>query len=207
MRPAMFCLLSALLVQSQSRGETTWKKHVVDEGRHTTNVVAADFTGDGQVDVMANSAGATRLFVGPKWTMQVVDETPQHDAIHAEVLDIDRDGDPDFLGARYSPGLIYWVETQRGEAAAQPGRCMSSTTRSTAFTVCWSEMSYGDRKLDLIANSGQPTGPFANSVVWYDVPADPRKSTSWPRYVAGKGDAPGLSHYLGLGDLNGDGSP
>ncbi len=57
MRPAIYCLLGALLVPSESPGETTWKKHVVDEGRHTTNVVAADFTGDGQVDVMANSAG------------------------------------------------------------------------------------------------------------------------------------------------------
>ena len=113
----LLTLSAALLAMtSATHAESPWKKQIIDQGRHTTNVVAADFTGDGHVDVMANSAGATRLFVGPKWTMQVVDQTPEHDAIHAEVLDVDNDGDPDFIGSRYSPGLIYWVETQRGDA-------------------------------------------------------------------------------------------
>lgn len=212
MRRLIASVLFLLWMVSLASAEITWKKQIVDEGRHTTNVVAADFTGDGQIDVMANSAGATRLFVGPKWTMQVVDDTPNHDAIHAEVMDVDQDGDPDFLGARYSPGLIFWVETQPLPAPTADG---------TVSKIAWPVHPIddqvngihglltgdvdGDGRRDLIANSGQPTGPFANSVVWYDVPSKPRESASWPRYLAGKGDAPGLSHYLGLGDLNGDG--
>ena len=182
-----------------------WKKHIVDEGRHTTNVVAADFTGDGKIDVMANSDGATRLFVGPDWKPQIVDQTKDHDAIHAAVIDVDRDGDPDFIGARYSPGLIFWVETIRGEGASEPWPVHLVDDQVNGIHGLLTGDVDGDGAVDLIANSGQPVGPFANSVVWYDVPQQPREAKAWPRYVAGQGDAPGLSHYLGLGDLNGDG--
>lgn len=177
----------------------------MDLGRHTTNVVAADFTGDGQVDVMSHSAGATRLFVGPGWRMQVVDETRDRDAIHAAVLDVDQDGDPDFIGARYSPGLIYWVETpsvEKQAAGSWPMHVVDDQVNGIHGLLTGDVD--GDGKLDLIANSGQPVGPFRNSVVWYDLPSKPA-TTVWPRHVAADQDAPGLSHYLGVGDLNGDG--
>jgi hypothetical protein len=64
----------------------------------------------------------------------------------------------------------------------------------------------GDGRLDLLANSAQPRGPFANSLVWYRVPQPAAEAQlPWPRFVLAPGDAPGLSHYLGLGDLNGNG--
>ncbi len=197
--------LTCLIFTEFSLASEPWTKHTVDEGRHTTNVVAADFTGDGQIDVMANSDGATRLFVGPDWKPQIVDQTKDHDAIHAAVMDVDRDGDPDFIGARYSPGLIYWVETIRGEKADQPWPVHVIDDQVNGIHGLLTGDVNGDGATDLIANSGQPVGPFANSVVWYGVPKQPREAKAWPRYVAGQGDAPGLSHYLGLGDLNGDG--
>ena len=198
-------LLSWLACTGFSPAAEPWKKHIVDEGRHTTNVVAADFTGDGKIDVMANSAGATRLFVGPDWKPQIVDQSKDHDAIHAAVMDVDRDGDPDFIGARYSPGLIFWVETIRGDKAAEPWPVHVVDDQVNGIHGLLTGDVDGDGATDLIANSGQPVGPLANSVVWYDVPKQPRAAQAWPRYVAGQGDAPGLSHYLGLGDLNGDG--
>ncbi len=201
------CLVLAILQSSACTvfAAEPWKKHIVDEGRHTTNVVAADFTGDGKIDVMANSDGATRLFVGPDWKPQIVDQTQDHDAIHAAVIDVDRDGDPDFIGARYSPGLIFWVETIRGEGASELWPVHLVDDQVNGIHGLLTGDVDGDGAVDLIANSGQPVGPFANSVVWYDVPQQPRGAKAWPRYVAGQGDAPGLSHYLGLGDLNGDG--
>ncbi len=202
---SLFTALFVLFFASRASAAEPWKKHVIDEGRHTTNVVAADFTGDDQIDVMANSDGATRLFVGPNWKPQIVDQTPGYDAIHAAVLDVDRDGDPDFIGARYSPGLIFWVETIRGELVGQPWPVHLIDDQVNGVHGLLNGDVDGDGATDLIANSGQPVGPLANSVVWYDVPQHPRESNSWPRYVAGQGDAPGLSHYLGLGDLNGDG--
>lgn len=198
-------LLAVLAGNSCTFAGAPWKKVTIDEGRHTTNVVAADFTGDGQMDVMANSDGATRLFVGPNWKMQIVDQTPGHDAIHAAVIDVDRDGDPDFLGAQYSPGLIFWVETIRSQAASQqwPVHLVDDQVNGVHGLLVGDVD--GDGAADLIANSGQPVGPFANSVVWYDLPQNPFNGMTWPRHVAGPGDAPGLTHYLGLGDLNGDG--
>ncbi len=198
-------LLTCVALAGFATAAEPWKKHIVDEGRHTTNVVAADFTGDGKIDVMANSDGATRLFVGPDWKSQIVDQTKDHDAIHAAVIDVDRDGDPDYIGARYSPGLIFWVETIRGAKADQPWPLHVVDDQVNGIHGLLTGDVDGDGATDLIANSGQPVGPWANSVVWYDVPKEPLEVKTWPRYVAGKGDAPGLTHYLGLGDLNGDG--
>jgi hypothetical protein len=43
--------------------------------------------------------------------------------------------------------------------------------------------------------------------VWYRVPSAAASAPGWERHVFAAGDAPGLSHYLGLGDVNGDGRP
>ncbi|MEX1232839.1 MAG: VCBS repeat-containing protein, partial [Planctomycetaceae bacterium] len=64
-----------------------------------------------------------------------------------------------------------------------------------------------DGKFDLIANSGQPKGPFHNSVGWLRVPNDPHATLQWDRFLPALHDAPGLSHYMGIGDVNGDGRP
>ena len=37
------------------------------------------------------------------------------------------------------------------------------------------------------------------------MPENPRQATSWQRNIFARNDAPGLSHYLGFGDVNGDG--
>ena len=63
----------------------------------------------------------------------------------------------------------------------------------------------GDGQLDLLANSGQPVGEYPNSAAWLKVPKNPRKAKRWERFIFADQDAPGLSHYLGYGDLNGDG--
>src|SRR5205085_1693633 len=65
----------------------------------------------------------------------------------------------------------------------------------------------GDGKMDLLANSAQPNGPFRNSAAWLRVPKNPLTAPRWERYIFADKDAPGLSHYLGLGDVNGDGRP
>jgi hypothetical protein len=64
-----------------------------------------------------------------------------------------------------------------------------------------------DGRTDLLANSAQPIGPFPNSAVWLRVPKDVHAAASWERHIFADKDAPGLSHYLGFGDVNGDGRP
>ena len=52
----------------------------------------------------------TRLFVGPNWKEVIIDAAKGDDFIHSEVIDVDADGDLDFIGARFQPGLIIWFE-------------------------------------------------------------------------------------------------
>jgi hypothetical protein len=42
-------------------------------------------------------------------------------------------------------------------------------------------------------------------VVWYKVPRQPVGVRHWPRQVVSWGGAPGLSHYIDIGDVDGDG--
>lgn len=184
--------------------EPTWKRHVVFEGSHNTTAVAADFTGDGLVDVISNSNGKTWLFVAPDYKAVTLGDDPDHRFIHSAVMDVDGDGDQDFIGARYNPGLIVWFE-----CPDQP-----LTDRWTARLV--DDRVHGihgllvadidaDGQADLLATSAQPKPPYPNSLAWFKIPKRPRQAARWQPSILAKQDAPGLTHYLGAGDIDGDG--
>ncbi len=61
--------------------------------------------------------------------------------------------------------------------------------------------------MDLVASSGQPQGDLRNSLVWYRIPQNPSGDERWGRFVIADRDATGLTHYIGFGDVNGDGRP
>jgi len=204
-RVAVACGI-VLLMASSVRAGDKWKKHVVHSGVATVNVVAADFTGDKKIDIIANSGGKTRLFVGPGWKEVIIEEEPQHGCIHAEFFDVDRDGDPDWVGARYTPGLVYWLE-RPDHPLKQPWKFHLVDDQVNGIHGLLKGDVDGDGRLDLLANSAQPVGRFPNSLVWLKVPRRPRVAERWERYLFADGDAPGLSHYLGFGDVDGDGRP
>jgi len=184
--------------------EGNWKKHVIWEGQRNNVAVAADFTGDGKVDVISSSSGKTRLFVAPDWKQIIIGDDKDHTFIHGETFDVDGDGDSDFIGARYKPGLIVWFE-QPKNATAGPWKARIAEDEIIGIHGVLKADVNGDGKLDLLANSGQPKGKFPNSAAWLEVPKDPHNAKRWIRHIFAKEDAPGLSHYLGAGDLNGDG--
>lgn len=198
----LLCSFSAASLASGA----DWKKHAVFEGEHTATAVAADYTGDGRIDVISNSQNTTRLFVAPDWKPVVLDQTKGHGFIHSETFDVDSDGDPDFIGARYSPGLAVWLERPADPLKDRWNVHPIDSTINGIHGLLKGDVD-GDGKLDLIANSGQPVGELPNSAVWLKRPDQPREATQWPRHVFAAGDADGLSHYFGFGDLNGDGRP
>lgn len=198
-----FVLALAVVALVSSLAEAEWEKHIIHEGERTNTAIAGDFTGDGKLDVIANSGGKTRLFVAPDWKEHIIDDAG-NGFIHSESFDVDGDGDLDFIGAQYRPGLVKWFEQP---ADATKGLWKGRVVDNEIIGI------HGllkgdidkDGKMDLIANSGQPIGPFKNSAVWLSVPKNPRAAKSWQRHVFSKGDASGLSHYMGVGDVNGDG--
>ncbi len=205
-RRVLLSLLGLLLSCSPLTGEELWNKHIIQEGMPNTVAVAADFTGDGRPDVISNSDGKTRLFVAPDWKELIIDETPGYDFIHGETFDVDRDGDPDFIGARYSPGLIVWLECPDDPAAGLWKARIVDDQLNGIHGVLKGDVDR-DGYPDLFANSAQTVGEFPNSAAWLKVPEHPRRADRWQRNLFAAGDAPGLSHYLGYGDINGDGRP
>ncbi|MEX1232633.1 MAG: hypothetical protein WEB58_20475, partial [Planctomycetaceae bacterium] len=165
-----------------AQDNTEWKKHIVHDGIHTVTAVGGDCSGDGLPDVISNSGGKTRLFVAPDWREIILDETPGYDCIHSESFDVDDDGDLDFIGARYSPGLIFWLEQPDKPLEHKWTLRVLDDQLNGIHGLLKGDVDL-DGKFDLIANSGQPKGPFHNSVGWLRVPDDSRKVAQWDRFI------------------------
>lgn len=185
--------------------EQAWKRHVIATGFNSQTAVAGDFDGDGQIDVIASDITAKServiLFVAPDWKPVVLLRGIR--TIHGLATDVDGDGDIDFVGARYHPGLVYWLErpsdplreswryhlvddAQRGGVDGVHGLALADIDR--------------DGRPDVVCSSGQPKGAFPDSLAWFRLP-------SWSRHILADRDATGLSHYVGVGDVDGDGRP
>ncbi len=200
-----YLLLSVLTIGSTA-GAETWTRHVIYEGGRCDTAVAADFTGDGLIDVVCNSEKKTRLLVAPDWLEVVIEGERNLRFIHGERMDVDGDGDPDFIGAQYTPGFVGWLETPaRPLKDRWPLHPIDQQVNGIHGLLVGDVDGNGES--DLLANSAQPAGPFADSLVWYSRSRSAQQAPTWHRHVFADGDAPGLSHYLGLGDVNGDGRP
>jgi hypothetical protein len=201
-------LITLILIcpfSSTAEIKSHWKKHLVWESLRCNVAVAEDFTGDGKIDIISSAGGKTRLHVAPTWKEVVIGDDKSHTFIHGETFDVDGDGDADFIGARYKPGLIVWFEQPNKNPTRSPWKARIAEDEIIGIHGVLKADVNGDGKLDLLANSGQPKGKFPNSAAWLEVPRNPREANRWTRHIFAKEDAPGLSHYLGAGDLNGDG--
>jgi hypothetical protein len=171
-----------------------WVRHEIAQGQSVLTAVGIQLNGGGRAVIA--SRGEQAVLYGPGKVL--------HDGvaiIHSAVIDVDGDGDEDFVGARYSPGLVYWLE-QPAKPLEQDWKYHVVDDQIDGVHGLYAHDIDRDGKLDLVANSAQPKGPFANSVVWLKALDRGRK---WKRTVFANGDAPGLGHYHGAGDLNGDG--
>ncbi len=189
----------------EARATRHWTKHVVFEGAACMTAVAGDFSGDGLLDVVCNAGKKTRLLVAPEWKPVVIG-SENTDWIHSESMDVDGDGDLDVIGTPYMPGRIVWLErpanplTQRWRE-----RLVDDQVSGVHGLLVGNVDNLG--RMDLLATSAQPMEPFPFSLVWYRIPDQPLSAERWDRFVFASGDAPGLTHYLGVGDIDGDGLP
>jgi hypothetical protein len=199
----MICIYFTLADYATS-AEPAWEKVIVHEGERCTTAVCADVNGDELLDVITSSNNRTRLFVAPDWKEIVLYEGVT--CIHSELIDADADGDLDWVGARYNPGLIIWLECP-AQPLEQPWKMRLVDDRVHGIHGLLTGDVDGDGVNDLLATSAQPKPPFPNSLAWYRIPEKPASAERWTRFVFADRDAPGLTHYLGLGDINGDGRP
>lgn len=187
-----------------------WVAHRVANGFANTAVVGGDFTGSKRLDVIVNNGYETLLYAGD----EAGTVRPIHKGVGgifaAETLDVDGDGDLDAIVARYTPGLIFWLERP-----ADPFRDDWKYHEIDAFTKGGVNGIHGlligdvnrDGLLNLIANSAEPNGAFPNSLAWFELVRQKDSPPRFVRHIFADGDAPGISHYFGFGDINGDGRP
>lgn len=206
---ALTCLAVAgtgsfLNAQSQTR----WTKHVVMEQGHCNTAVALDANGDQRLDVIASFNGRVSLFVAPDWKKEVVlyrFPTGKGGCIHSEVIDADRDGDLDWVGT-LSNAHPFWLENpgpRRFGNKAWTARNIDSEITGI-HCILRSDVD-NDGRDDLIINNFEPEKGLGDSMAWFSVPENPRTAHVWNRHVFAAGDARGGSHYMGAGDIDGDG--
>jgi hypothetical protein len=206
---AAAALLFLALCPAAAAPDRHWKRHVVAEGFNSQTAVAADFTRDGIADIVASDISGKDekviLFIAPDWRPVVIHRGIR--TIHFAVMDVNSDGRPDLVACRYHPGLVYWLE-QPSDPVREPWPYHvvddAATGGADGVHGLFATDIDGDGRPDLVASSGQPEGPMKDSLVWYRVPDSGAEGKPWPRYAVADHDAPGLSHYVSAGDVNGD---
>ncbi|GAB5402661.1 MAG: FG-GAP-like repeat-containing protein [Aureliella sp.] len=189
-----------------------WTRHIVYEGASCMTAVTGEFTGDGLTDIVCSAGGETILLAAPNWKKITLANDKEHRFIHSEAFDVDGDGDTDYIGARYNPGLIVWFEQPDSPLSTRWPMRMITNQVHGIHGLLKGDVDQ-DGQLDLLATSAQPKKPYPESLVWLSSSTPKAHSTqkspgtSWDCHVLADNDAPGLTHYLGFGDVNGDGRP
>lgn len=202
--------------RSDTEQSSQWKKHVVvPQALSMINgATAHDFDKDGHTDVITSFDRKVVLLRGPDWEPYTVHafrpgqsrKKPRTACIHSCLMDADGDDDIDFIG---SNNTVFWLECPTDPFSGQPWvyRTVDDDISGTHCLITGDVNQDGKR--DLIANSGrsEKETDYPESIVWLETPANPHTAKKWTRHVFSDKDAPGGSHYMGFGDVNGDKRP
>jgi hypothetical protein len=185
----------------------SWTKHIVTEQGHCNTAVALDATGDGLPDIVASMNGKVSLFVAPDWQTEIVLHRFRSGGgcIHSAVLDVDGDGDMDWAGA-LAHDHPFWLQNPGSQDATKGAWAAGIIDPVLTGIHCLRTADIdNDGRQDLIINNFEPAKGIPDSIAWYSAPKNVRSAGEWQRHVFANGDARGGSHYMGAGDINGDG--
>lgn len=186
-----------------------WIRHVIAHGFRTQTIVAADFAGHSRLDVISGDIENDHkisMFSAPDWRPSTLISGIR--VIQSLALDVDGDGDIDYIGAQYHPGLIFWLEHPQDPLHQKwTFHLIDDAKKGGADGVHGLALADidADGKAELIAMSDWPEGGFPNSILSFKIPPGARSEQRWSRFVLANHDAPGFAHYIGIGDVNRDG--
>lgn len=173
----------------------TWKKHVINDQSPFEAAGAADFNGDGKIDIFCGDS----WYEAPDWKRHQVRTVPAsgpnphyYEDFADSPLDVNGDGHIDIVTCNYFGQSVAWVENPGGDATKpwiehpidKPG---SSETGELVDIN-------GDGRLDFLPNT-------VNKVVWYEL-TQQKPEVVWTKHELG---TEGAGHGVGVGDINGDG--
>ena len=185
-----------------------WKKHNIMQQGHCNTAVALDANGDVYLDVIASFNGRVSLFIAPDWDSEIILHRfrgGNGSCIHSEVIDVDGDGDLDWAGTLAS-SHPFWLENpgpKDGLKGAWTPRIIDPDITGI-HCILKSDID-NDGRPDLIINNFEPEKGIGDSMAWFSIPSNPLRAKHWNRHVFADGDARGGSHYMGAGDIDGDG--
>lgn len=171
-----------------------WKMHTINDQSPFEACGAADFNGDGKLDIFSGDS----WYAAPNWTRHKVRDVPASANPHYNEdfcdapLDVNGDGRPDIVTCSYFGRRFGWVENPGGDATSAwkehevdlPGNM------ETGELVDLN----GDGRPDFLPNTG-------NVVVWYEL-TQQKPQVVWTKHDLGN---VGAGHGVGAGDVNGDG--
>ncbi len=181
--------LSGSLVWGQSATAVTWKLQTINDQSPYEACGAADFNGDGRMDIFCGDS----WYEAPTWTKHKVREVPAsgpnphyYEDFSDSPLDVNGDGRPDIVTCNYFGKRVGWVENPGGDArgAWQEREIDLPGNMETGELVDLT----GDGQPEFLPNPG-------SVVVWYELTS--RKPVTWKRHDCG---SEGAGHGVGAGD-------
>lgn len=170
-----------------------WRKHTINDQSPFEAACAADFNGDGLLDVFSGDS----WYEAPRWTRHKVrtvlaGTNPHYYEDFADLpLDVNGDGNVDIVTCAYFSRRIAWIE-HPGDPT-KPWKEHTIDLPGPMETGQLVDLN-GDGKLDFLPNIG-------GLVAWYEITKQ-TPDVIWKKHELGR---EGAGHGVGVGDVNRDG--